>query len=78
MIPNKATRVKKEFEELMKNKSAGFVVSQINSDLFHWKAVIKGPPDTVYEGGKFQIDINIPDEYPYQPPKVFHPNLDEI
>ena len=78
MIPNKATRVKKEFDELLKNKSSEFIVSQINGDLFHWKAVIKGPPDTVYEGGKFQIDITIPDEYPYQPPKVVSVDKDEV
>ena len=66
----KATRIKKEFDDLTKNKSAEFVVSQINGDLYHWKAVIKGASDTVYESGKYQIDIVIPDDYPYQPPKV--------
>ena len=64
----KATRIKKEFDDLTKNKSTEFVVSQINGDLYHWKAVIKGAPDTVYESGKYQIDIVIPDDYPYQPP----------
>lgn len=66
----KATRIKKEFDDLIKNKTNEFVVSQINGDLYHWKAVIKGAPDTVYDSGKYQIDIVIPDDYPYQPPKV--------
>lgn len=70
----KATRIKKEFDDLTKNKSTEFVVSQINGDLYHWKAVIKGAPDTVYESGKYQIDIVIPDDYPYQPPKVSLPS----
>ena len=68
----KVTRVKKEYEDLTK-KSTGpdqFKVNQVNADLYHWKAVIAGPPDTPYEGGKYQIDIEIPNEYPYQPPKV--------
>ncbi len=84
MHPNKATRVKKEFDELVKNKSTEFAVNQVNADLFHWKAIIKGPPDTVYEHGKFQIDVVIPDEYPYQPPKmkfdtkIWHPNVSSV
>lgn len=85
MIPNKAPRVKKEYDDLtVKNKINDFIVSQVNGELFHWKAVIKGPPDTVYDGGKFQIDISIPDEYPYQPPKmkfdtkIWHPNVSSV
>ena len=91
MIPNKATRIQKEFKDLCSNKSTDVVVSQVNNDLFHWKGIIKGPPDTVYEGGKFQIDIVIPDEYPYVPPKVatlltqmkfdtkiWHPNVSSV
>ncbi len=85
MFPNKVPRVKKELEDLtVKNKTNDFKVSQVNGELFHWKAVIKGPPDTVYDGGKFQIDIVIPDEYPYQPPKmkfdtkIWHPNVSSV
>ena len=53
MIPNKATRVKKEYDDLQKNKSTEFIIDQVGGDMFHWKAIIKGAPDTVYEGGKF-------------------------
>ena len=34
------------------------------------KGEIGGPPDTVYEGGTFILDIKIPDTYPFNPPKV--------
>ncbi|KAG0024658.1 hypothetical protein BGZ80_011326 [Entomortierella chlamydospora] len=39
------------------------------------------PPGTPYEGGMFQVDIVLPDAYPFQPPnvkfdtKVYHPNV---
>ncbi|KAG0057021.1 hypothetical protein BGZ83_002259 [Gryganskiella cystojenkinii] len=40
-----------------------------------------GPPDTPYEGGMYQVDIQLTDVYPFQPPKVkfdtkiYHPNI---
>ncbi|RYY87647.1 hypothetical protein EON63_03765 [archaeon] len=31
---------------------------------------IKGPSDTPYVGGTFHVDINIPKDYPFSPPKM--------
>ena len=37
--------------------------------------------DTCYEGGIFYVDINIPPDYPFKPPKmkfdtkIWHPNI---
>ena len=56
-------------------------VAKVNNNIRHWKGKIWGPPDSVYEGGVFQIDIKIPDKYPYVPPKmqfdtkIWHPNI---
>jgi ubiquitin-protein ligase len=39
--------------------------------------------NTVYEGGVFRVDMELPTEYPYQPPrcrfmtKIYHPNIGE-
>lgn len=50
-------------------------------DYMHWTGVIYGQNGTPYEGGKFRIDINIPDNYPIKPPmvkyitKIYHPNI---
>ena len=40
------------------------------NDYRHWKGYIDGPIDTVYQGGFYQIDIQLPPEYPYKPPKM--------
>ncbi|PON94558.1 Ubiquitin-fold modifier-conjugating enzyme [Trema orientale] len=45
-------------------------------------AQIKGPEGTVYEKGVFNLKIQIPERYPFQPPSVtfatpiYHPNID--
>jgi len=50
-------------------------------NLMHWKGYVKGPEGTAYEGGKFHVDIVIPKNYPFEPPKmkfdtkVWHPNV---
>ncbi|XP_044727384.1 ubiquitin-conjugating enzyme E2 T-like [Chrysoperla carnea] len=45
-------------------------------------AVIIGPQCTPYENGTFQLEIHIPDKYPFVPPMIkfvtpiYHPNID--
>ncbi len=41
----------------------------------------QGPKDTPFENGKFELVINVPEQYPLVPPnvrfktKMFHPNV---
>ncbi|OAA66308.1 ubiquitin-conjugating enzyme E2-24 kDa [Cordyceps fumosorosea ARSEF 2679] len=41
----------------------------------------QGPPDTPYEGGIYEVFIELPDEYPFKPPEIkfktpiWHPNI---
>ncbi|SBT37391.1 ubiquitin-conjugating enzyme, putative [Plasmodium ovale wallikeri] len=41
-----------------------------DSNIFEWVGFIKGPMGTPYEDGHFILDITIPNDYPYNPPKV--------
>lgn len=50
----------------------------------HFYVKIAGPGQTPYEGGLFNAELFLPDEYPMVPPKVlfrtkiFHPNIDKL
>jgi Ubiquitin-conjugating enzyme len=42
---------------------------------------LKGPEDTPFSGGRFELAIRVPEQYPLVPPtvsfrtKIFHPNV---
>ena len=56
--------------------------SQTNCRHFYVK--IAGPSETPFEGGMFDLELFLPDEYPMVPPKVlfrtkiYHPNIDKL
>lgn len=49
--------------------------------ILHWEAVMRGVEGTAYEGGRWLLDIKIPDNYPNAPPavrfvtRICHPNV---
>jgi len=66
-----ASRVRKELKEVeSESSSAGVSARLLDGKLNHWKGEIKGPEDTPYQGGTFVVDIQIPDNYPFVPPKM--------
>ncbi len=73
-------RLKKEYKIIVKHEKE-IKVWLVDKNIMHWKAIIKGPIDTIYEKGSFQIDIKIPEQYPFIPPKmkydtkIWHPNI---
>lgn len=50
--------------------------------LDEWTAVIAGPPDSPYRGGRFSLAISVPPGYPIEAPEIrftsrcCHPNVD--
>ncbi|KAG9011781.1 hypothetical protein FRB90_007081 [Tulasnella sp. 427] len=64
-----------------KDKASNVEINLVEDNPFHLIGTFPGPPDTPYEGGRFSVDIVIPDSYPFQPvkmkfiTKVYHPNV---
>ena len=65
-------------DTISENISAGPISDK---DMTKWTAVIIGPTKTPYEGGVFNLAIEIPADYPFKPPKItfttpiYHPNI---
>ena len=82
-MSSKASRLTKELAEVGKDdKTSGVRAVAVNDkDPKHLKGTIQGPEGTPYEGGVFQIDIVIPTQYPFEPPKmkfetkIWRPNI---
>jgi len=79
-------RIMKEYKELTVDapfEDECCTVQPKNDDYFAWQATITGPPGTPYEAGLFFVDIDLPHDYPFKPPKlrftttIYHANISE-
>lgn len=80
-------RIQREFREVVKSKEiaeSGVQLELVADDLSELAGTVAGPPDTPYSGGKYKLEIKIPDTYPFNPPKVrfitkiWHPNVSSV
>jgi ubiquitin-conjugating enzyme E2 D len=66
-----SARIQKEIRDMMNCKDSNITASIVNeTDIFRWKATIKGPTDTPYQGGVFKLAIKLGNDYPFKPPKI--------
>jgi len=85
-----AGRINKEISIICKvDKTTGIIATVAPDDgnvpskpgHRHLIGTINGPSGTCYENGIFDVDILIPKEYPFEPPKmrfitkIWHPNV---
>ncbi|CAD8137667.1 unnamed protein product [Paramecium octaurelia] len=77
-------RIIKETQNLAKDKVQGIDVTPDPQNFKHFFVIISGPPNTPYEGGVFDVELLLPDDYPMSPPKcvfntkIYHPNIDNL
>lgn len=76
------SRMRKEMGEMRtRDGTDNFQINMVGDNMFHWDATLFGPAGTPYANGIFHLDIRIPDNYPFCPPKVrfitriFHCNV---
>ena len=75
-------RLAGDLKNLKKKPIEGITAEPIDeNDLTKWKGRVEGAKGTPFEGGYFHFKINIPENYPFEPPevkmitKVYHPNI---
>eukprot|EP01103_Thecamoeba_quadrilineata_P005584 TRINITY_DN1535_c0_g1_i3.p1 TRINITY_DN1535_c0_g1~~TRINITY_DN1535_c0_g1_i3.p1 ORF type:complete len:132 (-),score=19.82 TRINITY_DN1535_c0_g1_i3:422-817(-) len=75
-------RLQREMTMLEQDPPHGVCAWPKDSKLNHLEASLQGPEGSPYEKGTFDLDIQIPDRYPLEPPTirfitpVYHPNID--
>jgi len=81
MVGASAKRLAKELKEMEKNPLTWARAQPVGDSLYKWRASISGPERTPYEKGTFNLELEMPPEYPFKAPKVkfltkiYHPNV---
>mmetsp|Transcript_45044 Transcript_45044/g.71987 ORF Transcript_45044/g.71987 Transcript_45044/m.71987 type:complete len:155 (+) Transcript_45044:82-546(+) len=74
-------RLQKELKKLKKEPVPNAEAEPSGKNMLDWRATIKGPKGSAYEGGKFKVQILFSDEYPMKAPelkfetKIYHPSV---
>ena len=81
-MANPTPRIMREAKLLNEDKVPGINAIQNPSNFRIFLVSIEGPAGTPYEGGFFEADLMLPEDYPMSPPKIlmrtkiWHPNID--
>lgn len=65
-LQNEVRRIDEQ-RETYKNM---FHLKMIDDNMYHWNAELYGPEDSLYEAKQFNLDIQLPSDYPFSPPRV--------
>ncbi|TQV95549.1 ubiquitin-conjugating enzyme E2-24 kDa [Cordyceps javanica] len=83
MTTSRDRRVAKELADIQadKDSSGVFAAPADGVSLRSLVGMFPAPPDTPYAGGTYEVEVDIPDTYPFKPPKmrfktkIWHPNV---
>lgn len=82
LAPPAKNRIKREISLLSTEPPPGISCYTPTDQLTYLHATITGPPESPFSKGIFLLAINIPNRYPFEPPRVrfltpvHHPNID--
>ena len=70
-----------ELGDLNKAPIAGVAIAPTEDNVMIWNITIDGPEGTPFIGGKFVVNLDFSDNYPFKPPKIkfmtkiYHPGV---
>ncbi|KAG2368953.1 ubiquitin-conjugating enzyme/RWD-like protein [Suillus spraguei] len=76
-------RIHREVADTKKEDLGSITLAPSTDNLFHWTGTIPGPQGSPYEGGVFNINIQLANDYPFSAPKVtfvtriYHMNISD-
>jgi ubiquitin-conjugating enzyme E2 D/E len=76
-------RIHREMADLKKEDLGDITLAPSLDDLFLWNGSIPGPQGSCYEGGVFNLNVQLASDYPFSAPKVtfttriYHMNIAE-
>ncbi|KXJ10558.1 ubiquitin-conjugating enzyme E2 N [Exaiptasia diaphana] len=77
-------RITKETQRLMNEPVDGITALPDEHNARYFHVDVNGPSDSPFEGGRFKLELFLPEDYPMAPPKVrfmtkiYHPNIDKL
>ncbi|KAF2895805.1 hypothetical protein ILUMI_10371 [Ignelater luminosus] len=79
----KQQRLSRELAKITQSPPPGICLSAKDDKLNVFEASIVGPESTPYCNGIFNLELMVPENYPFSPPsikfltKIYHPNIDD-
>jgi ubiquitin-conjugating enzyme E2 N len=76
--------VNQETERLVSDPVPGISAQPHDDNLRYFDVMIDGPSQSPYEGGRFKLELFLPEDYPMEAPKIrfltkiYHPNIDRL
>jgi ubiquitin-conjugating enzyme E2 N len=81
---NLPKRIVKETQQIRKSNLPGIDIRVAPNNPRHFLFTVDGPEQTCFEGGRFEVELFLPKDYPMVAPKVhfltriYHPNIDRV
>lgn len=84
MMASTSKRILVETKNLSKDPPPGISAYPDDENCRYFHVLMAGPSGSPYEGGLFQLELFLPENYPLNPPnvrfltKIYHPNIDKL
>ena len=81
MAARQQKRLAKEMADMGVDPIPGASIALVHDNIVNWDVTIDGPAGTPFEGGKFVVNIDFSNNYPFKCPvmkfktKIYHPNV---